>query len=220
MRYRFFDVAFTPAVQAEQTRRGSRAGYAALSARRNDGATVDVLEEQEFAFIAERDSFYLATVSETGWPYIQHRGGPVGFVRRVDERTIGWADYTGNRQYVSMGNATADNRVAMIFVDYPHRERLKILGHMQAYDAAERPDLKPLLAIGQYKAHVERFVLVAVEAFDWNCPQHITPRFTIPEIEKLVAPLHAKIAALETQLREKATPPAEHPSLNPGASPA
>ncbi len=202
MRHRFFDLAFTPTVQAEQARRGSRAGYAALSARRSDGATADVLEEQGFAFIAERDSFYLATVSETGWPYVQHRGGPVGFVRRVDERTIGWAEYTGNRQYVSAGNAAADDRVAMIFVDYPHQERLKILGHMQAHDAADRPDLARLLSIDHYEARVERFVLVTVEAFDWNCPQHITPRFTVEEIDKLVAPLHARIAELEARLKE------------------
>jgi uncharacterized protein len=203
MRHRFFDLAFTPAVQAEQARRGSRTGYAALSARRSDGATADLLEEQEFAFIAERDSFYLATVSETGWPYVQHRGGPVGFVRRVDEQTIGWAEYTGNRQYVSAGNAAADDRVAMIFVDYPHQERLKVLGHMRAYDAADRPDLARLLGIEHYNARVERFVLVTVEAFDWNCPQHITPRFTVEEIDKLVASLHARIAELEARLKEE-----------------
>ncbi len=203
MRHRFFDLAFTPAVQAEQARRGSRAGYAALSARRNDGATADVLEEQEFAFIAGRDSFYLATVSETGWPYVQHRGGPIGFVRRVDERSIGWAEYSGNRQYVSAGNVAADDRVAMIFVDYPHQERLKVLGHVRAYDAADRLDLARLLGIEHYEARVERFVIVIVEAFDWNCPQHITPRFTAEEIDKLVAPLHARIAELEARLKEQ-----------------
>ena len=208
MRHRFFDLAFTPAVQAQQARRGSRAGYAALSARRGDSATADVLEEQESAFIAERDSFYLATVSETGWPYVQHRGGPVGFVRRVDEGTIGWAEYSGNRQYVSAGNVAVDDRVAMIFVDYPHQERLKVLGHMRAYDAADRPDLARLLGIEHYEARVEGFVLVTVEAFDWNCPQHITPRFTVEEIDKLVAPLHARIAELEARLKEaKAVPP-------------
>jgi predicted pyridoxine 5'-phosphate oxidase superfamily flavin-nucleotide-binding protein len=208
MRHRFFDLAFTPAVQAQQARRGSRAGYAALSARRGDSATAEVLEEQEFAFIAERDSFYLATVSETGWPYVQHRGGPVGFVRRVDERTIGWAEYSGNRQYVSAGNVAVDDRVAMIFVDYPHQERLKVLGHMRAYDAADRPDLARLLGIEHYEARVEGFVLVAVEASDWNCPQHISPRFTVEEIDKLVAPLHARIAELEARLKEaKAVPP-------------
>jgi predicted pyridoxine 5'-phosphate oxidase superfamily flavin-nucleotide-binding protein len=170
VRHRFFDLAFTPAVQAEQARRGSRAGYAALSARRNDGATADVLEEQEFAFIAGRDSFYLATVSETGWPYVQHRGGPIGFVRRVDERSIGWAEYSGNRQYVSAGNVAADDRVAMIFVDYPHQERLKVLGHVRAYDAADRLDLARLLGIEHYEARVERFVIVTVEASTGTVP--------------------------------------------------
>jgi uncharacterized protein len=207
MRHRFFDLAFTPAVQAEQVRRGSRAGYAALSARRSDGATADVLEEQEFAFIAERDSCYLATVSETGWPYVQHRGGPVGFVRRVDERTIGWAEYTGNRQYISAGNVAVNDRVAMIFVDYPHQERLKVLGHMRAYDAADRRDLARPLGVEHYKATVERFVLVMVEAFDWNCPQHITPRFIVEEIDKRVVPFQARIAELEERLKgEKAIP--------------
>ena len=203
MRHRFADLTFTPAVQAEQSRRGSRAAYAAASASNSDGATADLLEEREFAFIEGRDSFYLASVSESGWPYVQHRGGPVGFVRRLDERTIGWAEYVGNRQYVSAGNTAADDRVAMIFVDYPHRERLKILGHLRSYDAKERPDLTPRLGIGHYKARLERFVVVTVEAFDWNCPQHITPRYTLAEIEKLVAPLHVRIAELEAQLSEK-----------------
>lgn len=119
MRHRFSDLAFTPAVQAEQARRGSHAGYAAVSADRSGGTSADVLEEREFAFIEARDSFYLASVLETAWPYVQHRGGPVGFVRRLDERTIGWAEYVGNRQYVSVGNTAVDDRVAIIFVDYP-----------------------------------------------------------------------------------------------------
>ena len=141
MKPRFSELAFTPAVRAEQTRRGSRAGYAAASAGAGDGASADMLGEQEIAFIAARDSFYLASVSETGWPYVQHRGGPTGFVRRVDDRTIGWADYVGNRQYVSAGNTAVNDRVAMIFMDYPHRERLKVLGHMRSYDTGDRPDL-------------------------------------------------------------------------------
>lgn len=114
MRHRFFDVAFTPAVQAEQARRGSRAGYAAVHGDATEGAPADMLGEREIAFIAARDSFYLASVSETGWPYVQHRGGPVGFVRHLDNRTIGWPEYAGNRQYVSIGNAAANDRVAMI----------------------------------------------------------------------------------------------------------
>jgi uncharacterized protein len=200
MKPRFSELAFTPAVRAEQTRRGSRAGYAAASAGAGDAASADMLGEQEIAFIAARDSFYLASVSETGWPYVQHRGGPTGFVRRVDDRTIGWADYVGNRQYVSAGNTAVNDRVAMIFMDYPHRERLKVLGHMRSYDTSDRPDLASRLGIEHYRARVERFVLVTVKAFDWNCPQHITPRFTLAEIEQLMAPLHARIAELEAQL--------------------
>ncbi|HEY0424678.1 MAG TPA: hypothetical protein VGC82_15270, partial [Rhodopila sp.] len=135
----------------------------------------------------------------------QHRGGPVGFVRRLDERTIGWADYTGNRQYVSVGNAAADDRVALIFVDYPHRERLKVLGHMRTFDVDARPDLTPRLVVQHHKARVDRFILITVEAFDWNCPQHITPRFTLAEIEKLTAPLYARIAELEAQAKQQGT---------------
>jgi predicted pyridoxine 5'-phosphate oxidase superfamily flavin-nucleotide-binding protein len=198
--HRFYDLAFTPAVQAEQARRGSRAAYAAASADAEDGESADAFGEREAAFIAARDSFYLASVSETGWPYVQHRGGPVGFVRRLDDTTLGWAEYRGNRQYVSAGNTAANDRVAMIFMDYPHRQRLKVLGHLHAFEAGSRPDLTPRLGVANYKARVERFVLVTVEAFDWNCPQHITPRYTLAEIEELVAPLHARIAELEAQL--------------------
>lgn len=203
MRHRFAELTFTPAVQAEQARRGSRAAYAARSSDGEDDASAEALSDQEFAFISARDSFYLASVSETGWPYVQHRGGPIGFVRRVDEQTIGWADYVGNRQYVSAGNTAVNDRVAMIFMDYPHRERLKVLGHLQAFDAKDRQDLLPKLGIAQYRARVERFILVTVEAFDWNCPQHIMPRFTPAEIEQLMAPLHARIAELEHQLAER-----------------
>jgi predicted pyridoxine 5'-phosphate oxidase superfamily flavin-nucleotide-binding protein len=205
MRHRFFDIGFTPAVQAEQARRGSRAAYAAASAGKSDGTSADVIDKRAFAFIEARDTFYLASVSESGWPYVQHRGGPVGFVRRLDERTIGWADYTGNRQYVSVGNAAADDRVAMIFVDYPHRERLKVLGHMRTFDVDARPDLTPRLVVQHHKARVDRFILITVEAFDWNCPQHITPRFTLAEIEKLTAPLYARIAELEAQAKQQGT---------------
>jgi predicted pyridoxine 5'-phosphate oxidase superfamily flavin-nucleotide-binding protein len=139
MRHRFQDIAFTTAVRAEQSRRGSRQMY--RSAASVAEAEPETLTPVELAFIAERDSFYLATVSETGWPYVQHRGGPAGFVRPLDGTTIGWAEYVGNRQYVSAGNVTGDDRVAMIFMDYPHRRRLKILGRMRVFEPAERADL-------------------------------------------------------------------------------
>jgi predicted pyridoxine 5'-phosphate oxidase superfamily flavin-nucleotide-binding protein len=179
---------------------GSRAAYASVAADPDNAVIGGALSEREAAFIEARDSFYLATVSETGWPYVQHRGGLLGFVRRVDDKTIGWADFAGNRQYISTGNAATDDRVAMIFMDYPHQRRLKILGHMRAYDISERPDLASRLTVNGYKGRVERFVLVTVEAFDWNCPQHITPRFTLTEIEAMAAPLHARIVELEAQL--------------------
>jgi predicted pyridoxine 5'-phosphate oxidase superfamily flavin-nucleotide-binding protein len=196
---RFFELAFTPAVQAEQVRYGSRAAYAAITAV-TGGDAADVLSQREIAFIEARDSFYLASVSETGWPYVQHRGGPAGFVHSLDEKTLGWADFAGNRQYVSVGNTATDDRVAMFFMDYPHRQRLKVLGHLRVYDASSRPDLALRLEVGDYKARVERFILITVEAFDWNCPQHVTPRFTLAELEKLVTPLNARIAELESQL--------------------
>jgi len=197
MRHRFFDLAFTPAVQAEQSRRGSRTGYARAAAT---GAGTDQLTADEMDFIAARDSFYLATVSESGWPYVQHRGGAPGFVRRVDDKTIGWSEFAGNRQYVSAGNAAANDRVAMILMDYPHRTRLKLLGRLHAYEPADRPDLVALLAVGDPESKVERLVTVVVEASDWNCPQHITPRFTLVEIERATAPLRARIAELEARL--------------------
>jgi uncharacterized protein len=200
VRHRFLDFAFTPAVQAEQARHGSRAAYAAVTAAAGGDGSADVLSQREVAFIEARDSFYLASVSETGWPYVQHRGGPAGFVRALDGKTLGWADFAGNRQYVSVGNTATDDRVAMFFMDYPRRQRLKVLGHMRVYDAGSRPDLAPQLGVGDYKARVERFILITVEAFDWNCHQHITPRFTLAELEKLVAPLNARIAELESQL--------------------
>ena len=198
MRRRFFDTAFTPSVQAEQAKHGSQAGYARLTA--NADAGEEGLTESEVAFITARDSFYLATVSETGWPHVQHRGGPPGFLHVLDERTIAWADFSGNRQYVSIGNAAVNDRVAMILVDYPAQARLKILGHMTSIEIADRPDLAAKLEMPGYGAKIEHAVTVRVEAFDWNCPQHITPRFTAAEIAAGVAPLHREIAELKAKL--------------------
>ncbi len=124
----------------------------------------------------------------------------MGFVRHPDDGTLGWADYTGNRQYVSIGNTTADDRVAMLFMDYPHQRRLKVLGRMRAYDVNGRPDLAQVLAVEGYRTNLERLIVVSIEAYDWNCPQHITPRFTVAELEPVLAPLHARIAELEQEL--------------------
>jgi predicted pyridoxine 5'-phosphate oxidase superfamily flavin-nucleotide-binding protein len=193
VRGRFNDIAFTPAVQAEQLRRGSRSAYAQIASDHGSpGLTV-----AERTFISERDSFYLASVGETGWPYVQHRGGPVGFLKVLGPTQIGFADFRGNRQYISLGNVAGDDRVALILMDYEHRSRLKILGHMRATESAD--DLKALVVPG-YKAPVERGLLIEISAFDWNCPQHITPRFTEAQVVAGVKPLHDRIAELEAEV--------------------
>jgi predicted pyridoxine 5'-phosphate oxidase superfamily flavin-nucleotide-binding protein len=179
---RFAEIAFTPAVQAEQDRQGSRSSYARMAAGlpRNH-----VLGPEETDFLRARDSFYLASVSETGWPYVQFRGGPPGFLRVLDARTLGWADFRGNRQYISAGNLRGDDRVALIAMDYANRRRLKLLGRAEIREGTLAADLVESLAVPGYRAVIERAVLVRVEAFDWNCPQHITPRFTLAELEQL-----------------------------------
>jgi predicted pyridoxine 5'-phosphate oxidase superfamily flavin-nucleotide-binding protein len=204
MGHRFADLAFTPAVKAVQDRLGSRDGYERLE----EGGEPhhDRLTEAEAAFLAERDSLYMASVSETGWPYVQHRGGPKGFVRVLDQRTIGFADFRGNRQYVSVGNLGQDDRVALILVDYPNRRRLKILGHARLVEAAHEPATLARLELPGYRARVERGILITVAALDWNCPQHLTPRFTLPEIEAATAPLRTRIAELEAALAAAARP--------------
>jgi len=193
---RFAEIAFTPRVKAVQARMGSRDAYA----RQEAGcAGQDRLGEEEAAFLAERDSFYMASLGSGGWPYIQHRGGPKGFVRVLDPHTLGFADYRGNRQYVSVGNVEEDDRVALIFVDYPARARLKVLAHASA---TLDPAVLARLTDPAYGARVERAFVLRVEGFDWNCPQHITPRFTEEEMESAAAKLLAKLDALEAENRE------------------
>ncbi|WP_371076634.1 MULTISPECIES: pyridoxamine 5'-phosphate oxidase family protein [unclassified Sinorhizobium] len=148
-----------------------------------------------------RDSFYMATVSETGWPYVQHRGGPAGFLRVLDERTLAFADFPGNRQYISLGNLSADNRAALILMDYPHRRRLKILARVETKDLRDDAELAERLAMPDYNAKVDRAFLLHIEAFDWNCPQHITPRFTEAEIADALAPVRRRIEELEAENR-------------------
>lgn len=193
MGHKFAEIAFTPNVKRMQELQGSRRSYA----RMEQGEPHNhLLGPSEAAYIAERDSFYMATVSETGWPYIQHRGGPLGFLRVLDEKTIGFADFRGNRQYVSVGNLAHDDRVALILMDYANRSRLKILGRVRLVGPEDKETLQRLSVPG-YRAVVERGFLVTVEAFDWNCPQHITPRYTAAEVETLTAPLRRRIAELE-----------------------
>jgi hypothetical protein len=197
MGHRYADLAFTPAVRAIQETLGSRKAYARLDQgpRRHDR-----LGPQEAGFIGARDSVYLATVSETGWPYIQHRGGPAGFVKVLDETTIGFADYRGNRQYISVGNLQTDDRVSLFFMDYPHQARLKLMGRARLVGIEAEPELIARLAMPDYPAKVERGFVIAVEAFDWNCSQHITPRFTPAEVTEAIAPLQTRLGELEAEL--------------------
>lgn len=194
----FLSVLSSPAVRAAQEANGSRAAQA-----RHDEASreADVLGENEAAFIAVRDSFYMATVGNEGWPYMQHRGGPQGFVKVLSDRTFGFADFRGNRQYLSVGNLADDNRAAFFFMDYPNRARLKVLGHVREIDLKEDPALAKALIVPGYKAVPERALVVDVEAFDWNCSQHITPRFTVAQIEPTVEAFRARIAELEAELK-------------------
>ena len=199
-------IAFTDAVRDVQRDHGSETFY---NRKRLQGKAVpgaDSLTQDEEEYLAERDSFYLATISETGWPYVQFRGGSPGFLRVVDEHTIGWADFRGNLQYISVGNVTGNDRVALISVDYAHRRRLKIFGHARVVTALEDPALIATFTDPTDDSEVERVILVTVEAFDWNCPQHITPKFTAAELEPHIAPLRQQLAALQEeneQLRQK-----------------
>jgi uncharacterized protein len=202
MSYGFLDIANTPSVLAAQAANGADEYWGRFHGDR----TFDRFTEAEEQFIAARDSFYMATVSETGWPYVQHRGGRPGFLHMIDDKTLAFADYRGNRQYISLGNLNADDRVALIMVDYPNRRRLKILAHAAVKDLAGDPALAEMLIDPAYKAKPERAYLLHLDAFDWNCPQHITPRFTQAELEPALAPVRLQLEKLQaenTELRAK-----------------
>jgi predicted pyridoxine 5'-phosphate oxidase superfamily flavin-nucleotide-binding protein len=196
----FTELMFTPAVKAAQTRYGSRQRMQRLE-RVEDRA--DELTEDEAAFIEARDGFYQATVSESGWPYVQFRGGPVGFLKVIDKKTIGYADFGGNVQYLSVGNLTAEPRVALILMDYANQARLKLWGRARITHASDEPELLSALTVPNYKARVERAIIISIEAFDWNCPQHITPRYTRAEVEAAIAPLRAEIEELKSRLAQE-----------------
>jgi len=193
----FSDIAFTPTVRELQTRMGSRKNYAALD-RSSDRR--DRLTDKEIAFISARDSFYQATVSETGWPYVQFRGGPAGFLKVRNDKTLAYADFRGNVQYISVGNLLTNERISIILMDYPNQRRLKLLGRVRLVQAGEDPQLMQELHHPDYSATVERAFVITIEGYDWNCPQHITPRFTEAEVTAAVAPLHERIRTLEAEL--------------------
>jgi len=189
------DILSTPSVKAAQAANGSEAHYSSLRGKLRSS----VFTAREAAFIEARDSFYMATVSQNGWPYVQHRGGPPGFLRVLDEKTLGFQDFRGNRQYISVGNLDADSRVALLLMDYPNRRRLKILAHAEMKGVADDAQLAARLATPGYRGKVERVFLLHVEAFDWNCPQHITPRFTEGELAEALTPVRERISNLEME---------------------
>jgi uncharacterized protein len=191
---KFLELTLTDSVRAAQTR------YYGNAPRATGGVARDVLGPEEIAFVESRDSFYLATVNENGWPYLQHRGGPAGFLRVASATSLVFADYRGNRQMLSTGNLAANDRVALFLMDYPQRTRLKILGHARVEDARHHPELVAGAADAGNKRIVERVFVIEVVAFDWNCPQHITPRYTADAVERAVAPMKQRIAELEAQL--------------------
>jgi predicted pyridoxine 5'-phosphate oxidase superfamily flavin-nucleotide-binding protein len=197
MAYGFLDIAITPSVKAAQEANGTAELWSDFKGHR----TFDRFTEAETAFIAERDSFYMATVSETGWPYVQHRGGPKGFLRVLDDRTLAFADFRGNLQYLSVGNLAADNRVSLILMDYPARRRLKIFARIEVKSLKDDPNLTEAIATPGYRAKPERAMLLHLEAFDWNCPQFITPRFTEDEIAAAFAPVNQRLERLEAENR-------------------
>lgn len=190
----FLALTGTPAVHAAQERDGSRAGYA-----RFDDQVFEGLRPEEAAFIQTRDSFYLASVGESGWPYVQHRGGPAGFLKVLGAQTLAMADFRGNRQFISVGNTATNDKVALILMDYPHRSRLKLLAHLEVRNLADDPDLAARVALPGYKAMPERAFLFHLAATDWNCPQHITPRYTEAEVAAAMAPLHDRLEALAAE---------------------
>ena len=188
------DIAFTPAVKAIQERKGSRNGYARMEEK---GGWRDHVTDDLAAFIAGRDSFYLGTASADGQPYIQHRGGPKGFLKVIDERTLAFADFTGNRQYISSGNLAENDKAYIFLMDYPNRRRIKIWGRARVVE--DDKALLDRLADDSYKGRPDQAMVFEITAWDVNCPQHITPRFTEAEMDETTGALKARIAELETE---------------------
>ncbi len=194
MPYHFLEVAVTPSVRAAQ----ADMGVDQIWLGENDRPS-DTLTENEIAFIATRDSFYIASVSETGWPYVQHRGGKTGFLKVVDPQTMAFADYRGNRQYISAGNFAANDRACLFLMDYVRRTRLKVYAHVERLTLDANSSLTDLVSDPTYRGLAERIFKLRLEAYDWNCPQHIIPRYTEQQVEQAVAPLRQKLQQLEAE---------------------
>jgi predicted pyridoxine 5'-phosphate oxidase superfamily flavin-nucleotide-binding protein len=194
---RFAELAFTPQVKQQQLQHGSRTMYERVELSNDFG---DRLGPHEQEFVQERDGFYMASISETGWPYVQFRGGSKGFLHVLDERTLGFADLRGNKQYISVGNLHKDDRVALFLMDYPNQRRLKIMGHAKVHEGGEEArQLVEQFRMPHEKTPAERAIVIQIEAFDWNCPQHITPRYTEEEMAKILEPMRRRLEALEAE---------------------
>ena len=192
----FTEIAFTEDVKTIQTELGSRKNY--LRMEQNPAPTK--LPDEAKRFIEESDVFYQATVASNGWPYVQHRGGPKGMLKVLSDNQIGYADFKGNKQYLSVGNIQKNNRVSLIIMDYPRKSRLKIWAKAEIVTKADTPELIDQLKNPEYKTPVERGIILTIEAFDWNCPQHIKPRFTEEDVAEWFAPHQQKIADLEDEI--------------------
>ncbi|MEO0408377.1 MAG: pyridoxamine 5'-phosphate oxidase family protein [Cyanobacteria bacterium P01_A01_bin.135] len=197
MARKFNQIAFTPTIKALQEVYGSREMYSRME---EAGPENDTLIPRVAEFVEARDSFYLGSTNANGWPYIQFRGGPVGFLKVLDERTLGFADFKGNGQYLSIGNLADNDRVFLFLMDYANRRRLKIWG--RATVEYERPELLAQLQVPGYTGEAQRAIVIRIEAWDWNCPQHIPQKFSADEVAEMIAPLQAQIAALQAQVAE------------------
>jgi len=198
----FASIGFSTAARQLQEKYGSRQSYA----RMEKDSYVDGLTEKETDFIAERDSFYIASIGENGFPYIQHRGGPKGFLKVLDNKRLGFIDFKGNMQYITAGNLATNNKIALIMVDYPSRTRLKIFARAEMAELTGHQELYNALNLEDYKFRPESMMVLHIEAYDWNCPQHIVPRYTVEEIEKALAPQRAYIAKLEAEIKVLKSP--------------
>lgn len=192
----FAQLMFSDSVKQAQIESGTRRA----NERYESVERLSELTENEAWFIGERDGFYMATVNENGHPYVQFRGGPKGFLKVLDEKTLAYADFRGNLQNISIGNLKANSKAALILMDYSNRARLKILAEIEVINAKDDPCLIAKLEMPGYRAKVERAMILRIAAYDWNCPQHITPRYTLEEIEQAIKPLREKIVELQSEV--------------------
>jgi predicted pyridoxine 5'-phosphate oxidase superfamily flavin-nucleotide-binding protein len=192
----FGSLVFTPLVKKLQERYGSRRQYERME---NSGPPQDRFTEFETQFLTQRDSFYMATIGSTGWPYVQHRGGPKGFLKVIDDHTLAFGDLRGNKQYISTGNLLTDDRVALIMVDYPRQARLKVLGRVEILEGEKAAEWLPRVRTPGEETPIERVLVIHVEAYDWNCPQHITPRYSVEELREGMRDVEKRLQSLEQE---------------------